>query len=877
VGDDEPHGDPPPCGVTADKGEAISLPGYRADGWCVAPARSTVMGALLGAGHFPDIEHSTNMRDLVDKGWFEAPWWFRTTFVTSGGGRTTLQLDGVIHKADLYVNGSPVASADDIAGAYTSNAFDVTKLVHPGSNALALRIHPGSPLEDLSIGWIDWNAWPPDNSMGVWRDVTVHRTGDLRVLTTQITSELDLPSLSEAALTVVGEVENLSIERKTAVVRGTVTGHRTEVAFEREVVVEGGARAEVRFAVEDTPALRIANPAVWWPVGEGDQSLYDLYVAVSVDGALSDQHSSTFGIRTVESHIEPGEGRRFVVNGRPLQVLSAGWSPDLFLRHDPRRTADELAYAVDIGLNSLRLEGKLENPEFFEMTDEIGLLVLPGWECCDKWEAERLAYGAKWTEEDYVIAGRSMAAEAVALRNHPSVIAFLIGSDFAPTPRIATLYWKELVAARWPLPVVSAARADPTEEAGPSGMKMTGPYAWVPPAYWYSTDQSRGGAVGFNSETGAGNNIPRLVNLRRMLGASELEALWREPEAKQFHAAPPSLFEDLTVFHAALSGRYGEPESLEDFVRKAHLANYEATRAQFEAVVSRAWADVPATGTVYWMFNSAWPSVNWQLYDWYLDPAAAYFGAKKALETVHVQFAYDRSAIEVVNRGGDEVAGPVTVVATVRDLTGAVVAEERHEIPVVSPRQTVHAGDAPSAESAGTTYFLALELLSPSGAITSRNVYWLSAQPDVLAWEDTVWRYTPCTQFADFMGLATMSTAKVEVGIEPAAEPGAAGAGTTTARLTLRNVSDGGTPAVAVHASIVAPAADGTASLPIAPLFWNDNDLTLFAGESQTLTVSYPTPAWGGRSDGDGGGGGGGGGLAVAIDGFNVEPFEVPL
>jgi exo-1,4-beta-D-glucosaminidase len=860
-GDGAPRGNPPPYGVTSDGGETISLPEYRSDGWCVASARSTVMAALIGAGHFPGIEHSTNMRDLVDKTWFESPWWYRTTFVTSGGGRTTLQLDGVIHKADLFVNGSPVASAAEIAGAYTSSTFDVTELVWRGSNALALRIHPGSPLEDLSIGWIDWNAWPPDNNMGVWRDVTVHRTGDLRVVATQVTSELSLPSLSEAGLTVVAEVENLSSEVVTAVVRGNITGTGTDIHFAREVVIEGGLTEEIRFAPEDTPDLRVANPAVWWPVGEGDQPLYDLHVNVEVGGARSDQHTSTFGIRSVESHIEPGGGRRFVLNGRPLQVLSAGWSPDLFLRDDPGRTADELAYAVHIGLNSLRLEGKLENPEFFEMTDAIGLMVLPGWECCDKWESEKLDYGAKWTEDDYVIAGRSMAAEAVALRNHPSVIAFLIGSDFAPTPRIASVYWDELTKAKWPLPVVSAATDEPTEVAGPSGMKMTGPYAWVPPGYWSSTE-ARGGAVGFNSETGAGNNVPRLVNLRRMLGTDELEALWREPEAKQFHAAPPSVFDDLTVFHRGLSERYGAPESVEDFVRKAHLANYEATRGQFEAVVSRAWADEPATGTVYWMFNSAWPSINWQLYDWYLDPAAAYFGAKKALEPVHVQYAYDRGAIEVVNRTADEV-GPVTVVATVRNLAGAAVAEERREVPLVGARKTVEISDAPSPDGAGTTYFLALQLIDGSGGTVSRNVYWLSAQPDVLAWEETVWRYTPCAQFADFKGLATLPAARV--GVEVEIKAGAGTAGLITARMTVRNLSADGTPVVGVHASVVAASADGGTSRPVAPAYWSDNDLTLFGAEEEIVTVSYPS------------GGGGSGALALAIEGFNVEPFEVAL
>lgn len=831
-----------PFGGTSDDGEAVSLPDYRADGWCVAPARSTVIGALLANGLFPEIERSTNMRDLLDRKWFEVPWWYRTTFRVPSGGRTTLQLDGVIPKADLYVNGAPVATAGLIAGAYPSHAFDVTHLVRRGTNALALRVLPGNPFEDLSIGWIDWNQWPPDNNMGIWRDVTVHRTGDLRIEAVQVTSELSLPQLDEAWLTVTVDLQNLSEGAVSGRLDATV--HRPDgaaVGFSYDVPVEPSARE-----VATSAALRVPAPQVWWPVGEGGQPLYDVSVEVSVDGEISDQHSTTFGIRSVESHVEDGGGRRFVVNGRPLQVLAGAFAPDLFLRHDPQRTAAELAYAVDLGLNCLRLEGKLENPEFFEMTDEAGLMVLPGWECCTKWESERQRFGAKWTEHDEAVARRSMAREAVALRNHPSVIGFLIGSDYAPPARIAELYVEELAAARWPLPIVSSACAEGTEAAGPSGMKMTGPYAWVPPVYWSTTDPARGGAAGFNSETAAGNNIPRLVNLRRMLGPEELEALWREPQTKQFHAAAPSAFDDLADFHRALRERYGEAASLEDFVRKAHLANYEATRAQFETVRANAFADLPATGTVYWMFNSAWPTLNWQLHDWYLDPAAGYYGARKGLEPLHVQYEYAAASVVVVNRA-PAAAGPSTVVATVRDLAGGPVREERHEGLRVMPREAARVAEAPAGE--GTTWFLELRLFDEAGATASRNVYWLSSVVDVLDWEESTWRLTPATQFADFTPLAGLAPAPVEA----TAEGAGTHAGSATTRVVLRNPAGSATPALGVHVSIVSPE-----GVPLAPVFWSDNDLVLFPGEEATVTARGPAGV-------------------VEVEGFNVPPLQVPV
>jgi exo-1,4-beta-D-glucosaminidase len=827
-------------------GEEISSPGYCARGWYVAPPRSTVMAVLLANGLYPGIERSRAMEE-VDEALFEVPWWYRTTFTTRGSGRTTLRIDGVVHKADVWVNGRQVATADQTAGAYSVTSFDVTDVVTNGLNALALEVHPGNPLEDLSISWVDWARWPPDNNMGVWRDVVVERTGDVRLSPPAVTALPSLPALESADVSISVELANLSATPVVAELRGQVTDGQAVVAvLSRDVALPLGARRMVTFSPQDTPALRLDEPRVWWPVGEGPQPLYDLELTAAVEGLISDQRSASFGVRTVTSYVAKGDGMRFVVNGRELQIVGAGWAPDIFLRHDAERMAAELGYALDMGLNALRLEGKLENPEFFAMTDASGLMVLPGWECCSRWEVERREPTTVWSEHEFVVAERQMASEAVLLRNHPSVIGFLIGSDYAPPPRTASLYVGALKANAWSLPVVSSAMVEGTAAAGASGMKMTGPYSYVPPVYWYSKDPKRGGAIGFNSETSAGSTIPRLPSLRRMLSDRELESLWREPEAKQFHAGPPSDFDNLAVFHRALAGRYGAPTSLTDFCRKAQLANYETVRAQFEAYASQGFADNPATGLVYWMFNSAWPSLNWQLYDWYLDAGGAYFGAKKANELVHPIYDYGAGTVEVVNRGHHE-AGPFELAVEVRDLTGSVVSAERYEVAEVPARGVVPLAAVLVPPVGGATYFLALHMAGPAGSSTTRNVYWLSTTPDVLDWDQGPWHHTPLAQFADLTGLEHLPSVTIDAG----AELGPVASGRCTAHVTLRNASPAGTPAVGLHASVV------SAGTPVAPVRWSDNDVTLFAGEQLELRVSYPAVP--------------GAEVAVEVEGFNVD------
>src|SRR5258708_8956945 len=56
-----------------------------------------------------------------------------------------------------------------------------------------------------------------------------------------------------------------------------------------------------------------------------------------------------------------------------------------------------------------------------------------------------------------------------------------------------------------------------------------------------------------------------------------------------------------------------------------------------------------ATGVIQWMLNNAWPSLIWHLYDYYLVPGGGYFGTKKAMEPLHVQYGYDDQGVAVVN------------------------------------------------------------------------------------------------------------------------------------------------------------------------------------------------------------------------------------
>ncbi|MGW2816835.1 glycosyl hydrolase 2 galactose-binding domain-containing protein [Streptomyces sp. NPDC001415] len=814
----------------ADAPAAVSSPGYPATGWVAAGPRSTVLAALLAAGRYADPFYSTN-QEKIPKADFTVPWWYRSDFtVADTSSRTYLDFSGVVSAADVYVNGKQVADRGAVTGAYTHHELDVTELVKAGTNAVAFRIQPNDPRKNLTMGWIDWLQPPPDQNMGIVRDVVVRRGGQVALRDAHVVTSLAVPSLASADLTVKARARNDSAAPVTATVSGTIG----QVSFSQEVTLKAHETKPVAFTPAAYPQLRLKSPQVWWPAGMGGQPLYDLNLTASVSATPSDTAHESFGIRDVKAPLNSDGARQYSVNGRPLLIKGGGWSPDEYLRWDRTYVEDRLTYALDLGLNTIRLEGHIEPDEFFDLADRHGILTLPGWECCDKWEGQVNGgeSGDKWTAGDYPVAKASMAAEAARLRDHPSVISFLIGSDFAPDKTIEKNYVDALKAADWPTPVVAAASDKSSPITGSSGMKMTGPYDWVPPYYWY--DKREGGATGFNSETSAGPDIPTLDTLRRMMSPAELDTLWKSPSAKQYHRSPSSTFATLKLYDDALAGRYGTPTGLDDYVRKAQLAQYENVRAQFEAYGRNAKdATKPATGVVHWMFNSGWTSLHWQLTDRYLDQGGAYFGAKKANEPLHVQYSYDNRAVSVVNSRPAAASG-LTARVTLFTTDGTQKYDRTVSgVNVAGNGASTTALTVPASVSGlSPTYLAKLVLTDASGKEVSRNVYWLSTRADVLDYARTDWYHTPTTAYADLKGLASMPKAKVSVSATTTTGPD----GMSTTTVTVRNTGSGAVPALLTDVHLVN--ADGA---PVLPVRWSDNQVSLWPGESTTLTATYRT------------------------------------
>lgn len=490
-----------------------------------------------------------------------------------------------------------------------------------------------------------------------------------------------------------------------------------------------------------------------------------------------------------------------------------------------------------MGLNTIRLEGKQEHPEMYELADEMGLMIMAGWECCDKWEGwdyNDEADGIRWDDEDYSTANTSMLHEAAMMQTHPSMLAFLVGSDFWPDDRAVKIYVDALDKLDWPNPIIASAakRSYPTL-LGPSGMKMDGPYDWVPPNYWYGDEL--GAAFGFGSELGAGVGTPEMASLRKFLSDQDLEDLWTAPDKGLYHMSTnQSSFYDRSIYNGGLYNRYGEPTSLEDYLLKAQLSDYESTRAQFEAYAAYKGNERPSTGLIYWMLQGAWPNLHWQLFDYYEQPMGSYYGVKVATRPEHVIFDYEYGSVWVTSNSLNS-SGTRTVAINLISLNGTNITTDSVTSDAV-PNGSSEVAQVDGIDSLDDVALLKLELADENNVTLSRNIYWLPTQNDVMNWTNSSWYHTPVVEFANLTSLFTMDNATVSVTTSSAGSSNStnttdSGTDDSAKVVTLENTSD--IPAVFIRLALVQD------DVEVETAYWADNYVTLWPREKLDVAVSW--------------------------------------
>jgi hypothetical protein len=326
----------------------------------------------------------------------------------------------------------------------------------------------------------------------------------------------------------------------------------------------------------------------------------------------------------------------------------------------------------------------------------------------------------------------------------------------------------------------------------------SGPYEWHDPADYF-TSYTHGFAV----EVGT-SSFPTLESWQRTAPAADR---WPINDTWVYHDWHQERGVSMATFMKAMDTEFGPARDLADFERKAQMLNYESHRAIFEGFNAGLWTTNSAR--MLWMTHPAWPSTDFQLYSSDYDTHAAFYGAKKGSEPVHVQMNLPDRRVLMVNTTQVAVAG-VKVMARVTDLSGRMLLTRTQDVTVpVNGVAEAFTLDLTEPLRQGPV-LVRLEALAAEGRRLSENFYWQAGKPE------------------DLRALTEMPMATLAL----RAQDGAAANGERELRIGLTN---GPTPALQTKLTLF----DGKGE-QILPAYFSDNYVSLLPGETRQVSVRYP-------------------------------------
>ena len=689
-------------------GKEISRPAFSDKNWMVATVPGTVLTSYLNDGAIPNPDFGDNQYAISDS-YFCADFWYRDVFVAPAAGpnhHVWLNFDGINWKAEVYLNGQSLGRID---GAFKRGRFDVTRVFHPDEqNVLAVRVianaNPGStkdkagrtlnggalgrdnPTFHAAAGW-DWISTIRGRDDGIWNKVTLTTTGSVSVVDPLVTTTLPLPDTTQADVSIETTLHNNDAQAVTGTLRVQFGG----VTVETPETLQPNATIDVRMNPQAYPALHLANPRLWWPVGYGDPNLYPVTIAFIVNGQTSDTQSFQVGVRQF-TYSEDGGMLKMWINGRRFIARGGNWGfSESMLRYRQREYDIAMRYHRDLHFNMIRnWVGMTGDEAFYDAADRYGIVIWQDFWLANPWDGpnpddNNLFLANAW---DYLL----------RIRNHASLGLFCGRNEGYPPKQIDDGL-RNLVTMLRPGSHYISSSAD-----GP--VSGHGPYQ-VEPLRWYFEHPP----VKFHSEMGS-PNVPEMGTLARTMPES---AMW--PQGYQWPLHDyfiRSMYPELHLPPNEVDSEFGGANNIADWLQLAQFVDYNAYRGMYEG------ANENRQGLLIWMSHPAWPSLLWQTYDYFFDTDAGYYGAKKGAEPLHIQWNAANNNVEVVNDSAGNRKG-LTAHAQVIDLDGSVKWDHTATVDS-SEDSTVTAFPIEFPAGLTKTHFLRLTL-EDEGLEISRNFY----------------------------------------------------------------------------------------------------------------------------------------------------------
>jgi len=650
-----------------------------------------------------------------------------------------------------------------------------------------------------------------DRNIGILQGVRIRQTGPVALRNPFVKTEMRLPKTDQATISVSAELVNTSDLPQEVTLRGRIAG--TDLAFRQPVVLSPNETRTVQ-----VKPFFMQNPELWFPHGHGEQHLYSLSLEVAGESELFDRQDVRFGVRQITTHLHEnngGYGLQVSINGKRIFCRGGYIQPDAMLDWDRERIQTELRYYKEAGLNLIFFEDIPNPPDWFlDLCDEYGILfgncyfgcywMLPGTNYPS--DLGLLEHGAIDLTKRY--------------RNHPSLLFYMCMNEGTTREEVYTI-WRKVIqehdGTRFWIP--SGTFPDERYEGSPDWIRQDMPvgmtdvgasYGWLPVEEYFRKvrDDIR---WMFMIESGSAS-LPPIESLRLFL--PDIDAKQRKPGQEDSMFPLDEAWAEhggnhyYRPYHEAVYRLFNAPKDVADYCRKGHLLTADQHRAMFEAVQYQMW-DI-TSGFTQWKINSAWPSIQWQIFDWFHRPMVSYYFIKKANRPVHVLWCPLDDQVYVVNHKAEVFQG--TVQADLYDITMKKMFSEIQSVDI-SPDTAAGIGleipfdkDVPEG-----VCFLKLQLFDAGDSLVSDNFYWIPTGEKLTGLEKL-----------PVVSLEYSTTFRVD-GDE------------TVGTVKVTNPTD--QLAFFVRA-ILQKEADG---LEVLPVFWSDNYISLLPGESQTLEVRIST------------------------------------
>lgn len=820
-------------------GTIITNKDFKLYDWMDAVVPGTVLTTLMHNNKVPDPFFGMNneqIPDIYEVGAAHYTYWFFNEFklpkVTSGD-QVWLKFRGINYSAELFVNGQKI-NPDNHQGMFLREKYLITPYLINGTNRLAVLVHPPDPVGapngqggdgtiarsvtmQFTAGW-DWICPIKDRNTGIWDEVSIETTGSVDLLDPFVQTLVPgkrVPEGKQEPATILTSADLLNSSLTTQ--SGTLIARFGSLEVSKKISIPAGEKISVSL-----PEFKIQNPKLWWPHGTGDHPLYNLEFSFKkLDGSLSDQEKVTFGIRQTSTHFDSKlNARVFSINGQDIFIKGGNWiASDALLRLSPERYDADVRMHAQMNMNMIRVWGgsMTERPDFYYACDKYGLLVWQdlyiSGDCNGRWfdpmkkesQDRRRAY-----PDNHSLFISTVVDQAKMLRNHPSLYLWCGGNEYPPPADIDAKLKNEVFPKFDPTRYYLDQSTSDDISKNEAGVNGDGPYTIQNPLSFFTVK-----SFAFNPELGS-VGVPNVETMRKIMEDKDLVLPTKE------------LVNPVWVYHKYIKyqdyiDNYGKAIEIVDFCKKAQIVNYEQYRALQEGFNAGMWKLY--TGMLVWKTQNPWTALRGQFYDVFLEQNGGFYGFQHGAKPIHVQLNLNDSAVCLVNQTVKELRD-LTVIVEQMDIHGRVLTSEKIKT-TIGANVISSVGKVTIPKTDDEVYFLRLQVLDQAKSLVDENIYWLSK---------------PGKSYTQLNDLKTTTiNAQIKSGDKNKKILHLVNPGTETAFFIRLKVLQGDRGELAL------------------PVFFSDNYITLFPGESKDVEVDCSQVMNSSKS------------LSFAVEGWNVK------